>query len=158
MTMTPIVRHRMRITLFVLFVATFGLTVVATIWAFLLQAGAFGTPSVTEVKHLGTLITGVIVEVVAGVIALWYDLFGLRQTQATAEEQPVPEYFERKLTNCVVAIRKGNILECHSPANAVVYPANVYFDTTFDDDIVDPKRSTLGMYLAERGNGSHPGE
>jgi len=141
----------MQLVLFWVFIGVLLLTVLATIWAFLLQAGAFGAPTVTEVPHLRTLVNAVIVEIVGAVVALWFNLFGLRNKHPeAAEEGPVDEYLEKGLTNCTVVCCKGDILAYHSEHNAVIYPANVYFDTTSLGEIVDRKKSTLGLYLSKR--------
>lgn len=49
----------------------------------------------------------------------------------------------------VLAVEKGSILECHGRQNTVLYPANVFFDTTFEAKIVE-STSTLGLYLRQK--------
>ena len=58
-----------------------------------------------------------------------------------------PEVFSMKLRNSEVCVRKGSLLDYVGGDNAILLPANVYFDTTAQDRVVDA-RSTLGKRLA----------
>ncbi len=62
-----------------------------------------------------------------------------------------PEQFSCKLRNSEIRVIKGDITNYVSNSNTILFPANVYLDTTFEGGIVDP-RSTLGKRIALLGN------
>lgn len=61
-----------------------------------------------------------------------------------------PERLEATLpSGCKLAVEKGSILDHETPGNAVLYPTDVFFNTTLDGEVVD-RRSTLGLCVSKR--------
>jgi len=68
----------MKATLFVVFVLIFLATAGVTLWGTLAQWRASVDGKPREFEHLGKLVVAVIIESAGCVVALWKDLFGLR--------------------------------------------------------------------------------
>jgi hypothetical protein len=71
-------KKKIRRILFIVFIVAFSATIAMTLWSYGLHAGLFGSQPEKEDKYLGWMLAAVILELVAAVVVLWTDVFGLR--------------------------------------------------------------------------------
>jgi hypothetical protein len=76
---------KIRWVLFIVFVSAFVATIAMTLWSYGLHAGLFGAQPQMEDKYLGWMLGAIILELVAAVIMLWKDVFGLSSRAQSAE-------------------------------------------------------------------------
>ena len=95
-------KNIIRGTLFLVFVLAFCATVGLTLWSYGLHAGLLSTEPKTDDKFLGWMLSLVVGELVAGIVMLWQDVFGLR----VASDPGAFEDIKGKLTKVETTISK----------------------------------------------------